>query len=236
MVKILIIIPCYNEGNSIPKLLEQLLQVKLPPRYHMEIAVVNDCSDDDTKTIAELYPVIVLDLLVNLGIGGAVQTGLLYAQENGFDVAVQLDGDGQHPPSELLKLITCFEKTGANIVIGSRFLEGGGFKSSFVRRLGIRYFHWLNKLFTGKNIYDSTSGFRLFDKDAIAIAAEKYPDEFPEPASLVLFSKSGLSIQETPVIMRERIAGKSSIRNFVSLYYCIKVTITMWFLFIRKTY
>ena len=235
MTTILIIIPSYNEGDTLPLILEQLLHLKLPAQYKMEIAVVNDCSKDDTKTVAELYPVITLDLLVNLGIGGAVQTGFLYANENGFDIAVQLDGDGQHPPPELLKLLDCYEKTRANIVIGSRFLNEGGFKSSFARRIGIRYFHWLNKLFTGKSIYDSTSGFRLFDKDVIALAAEKYPDEYPEPASLVLFSKAGFSIQETAVVMSERLGGKSSIRNFVSLYYCVKVTISMLFLYIRKS-
>jgi hypothetical protein len=234
MTKLLIIIPCYNEGNTLPLVLEQLLQLKLPARYSMEIAVVNDCSKDDTKMIAELYPVVVLNLLVNLGIGGAVQTGFLYARENGFDLAVQIDGDGQHPPRELIKLIDFYENTKTNIIIGSRFLNEGGFKSSFARRIGIRYFHWLNKMLTGKNIYDSTSGFRLFDKAGIALAAEKYPDEFPEPASLVLFAKAGLTVREVPVLMRERLAGKSSIRNFVSLYYCIKVTISMLFLYIRK--
>jgi len=234
MAKILIIIPCFNEGDTLPLILEQLLMLKLPAHHQMEIAVVNDCSKDDTKMVAELYPVVVLDLLVNLGIGGAVQTGFLYARENGFDVAVQLDGDGQHPPWELIKLIDFYDSTRTNIIIGSRFLNEGGFKSSFARRMGIRYFHWLNKILTGKSIYDSTSGFRLFDKAGIAIAAEKYPDEYPEPASLVLFSKAGLVIQEVPVIMSERLAGQSSIRNFASIYYCIKVTISMLFIFIRK--
>ncbi|WP_259065487.1 glycosyltransferase family 2 protein [Mucilaginibacter sp. X4EP1] len=234
--KILIIIPCYNEGNSIPLILEQLLHLKLPYHYQMEIAVVNDCSTDDTKMVAGLYPVVLLDLLVNLGIGGAVQTGFLYAQQNGFDIAIQLDGDGQHPPAELHKLINQHKKTGANVVIGSRFLDEGGFKSSFARRIGIRYFHWLNRILTGKSIYDSTSGFRLFDRKAIDIACVKYPDEYPEPASLVLFSKAGLSIEEVPVTMKERLAGKSSISNFSSIYYCVKVTISMLFIFIRKPY
>lgn len=235
MAKLLVIIPCYNEGNALPLVLEQLLQLRLPDGYRAEIAVVNDCSGDDTRDMAALYPVTVLDLLVNLGIGGAVQTGFLYARNNDFDLAVQLDGDGQHPPSELLKLLAAYDETPSNIIIGSRFLDEGGFKSSFTRRIGIRYFHWLNRIFTGKSIYDSTSGFRMFDRKAIALAAEKYPDEFPEPASLVLFAKAGFSIREVPVVMRGRIAGKSSIRNFVSLYYCIKVTINMLFLFIRKT-
>ena len=109
MTKILIIIPCYNEGNTLPLILEQLFLLKLPGHYKMEIAVVNDCSKDDTKMVAQLYPIVFLDLLVNLGIGGAVQTGLLYAKENDFDIAIQLDGDGQHPPMELLKLLDRYE-------------------------------------------------------------------------------------------------------------------------------
>jgi glycosyltransferase involved in cell wall biosynthesis len=184
--------------------------------------------------VASLYPIILLDLLVNLGIGGAVQTGFLYARDNGFDLACQVDGDGQHPPWELIKLLEFYDQTQTNVIIGSRFLDEGGFKSSFARRLGIRYFHWLNKLLTRGDIFDSTSGFRLFDKTGIALVAEKYPDEFPEPASLVLFKKYGLSVKEVPVTMSERLAGKSSIRNFVSVYYCIKVTISMLFIFIRK--
>jgi glycosyltransferase involved in cell wall biosynthesis len=235
MVKLLIIIPCYNEGNTLPLLLEQLLNLKLPARYQMEIAVVNDCSKDDTKAMADLYPIAVLDLLVNLGIGGAVQTGIRYARQNNFDLAVQIDGDGQHPPWELIKLLDFQESTKSNVVIGSRFLDEGGFKSSFARRMGIRYLHWLNKILTGKSVYDSTSGFRLMDRAAIEIAAEKYPDEFPEPASLVLFSKLGLTVQEVSVIMSERLAGQSSIRNFKSVYYMLKVTISMLFIYIRKS-
>ena len=234
MTKILVIIPCYNEGNTLPLLLEQLFLLKLPAHYQMKIAVVNDSSGDDTKWVAALYPVVLLDLSVNLGIGGAVQTGLLYAKQNGFDLAVQMDGDGQHPPGELPKLIDDYEQKKSGVTIGSRFLVEGGFKSSFARRVGIRYFHWLNKVLTGKSIYDSTSGFRLFDKKAISIAVDEYPDEYPEPASLVLFSKAGLTIQEVPVMMSERLAGQSSIRNFASIYYCLKVTISMLFIFIRK--
>jgi glycosyltransferase involved in cell wall biosynthesis len=234
MTKILVIIPCYNEGNTLPLLLEQLLLLKLPENYAMEIAVVNDSSKDDTAWVAGLYPIILLDLPVNLGIGGAVQTGFLYASRYGFDLAVQVDGDGQHPPAELPKLIRYYNETKTNVTIGSRFLVEGGFKSSFARRMGIRYFHWLNKVLTGKSVFDSTSGFRLFDKKAISLAVDKYPDEYPEPASLVLFSNAGLTIEEVPVMMSERLAGQSSIRHFASVYYCIKVTISMLFIFIRK--
>ena len=233
-MKILVIIPCFNEQVSLPQLLTGLQTNILPAKYQMEIAVVNDCSNDNTKAIARKEQVTLIDLTVNLGIGGAVQSGLKYALQHNFDLAIQVDGDGQHPPKEIIKLVNCYENTGANLVIGSRFIEKEGFQSSFIRRLGISYFHLLNKFFTGKNIYDSTSGFRLFDKKAIALSAGYYPDDYPEPESLVIFSRAGLSISEVPVIMSERNGGKSSIRNFASLYYCIKVTMAMFFSSIRK--
>jgi glycosyltransferase involved in cell wall biosynthesis len=231
--QLLIIIPCYNEQASLPLLLPELSTLHLPG-YTITTLVVNDCSTDDTVAMAHQHNAKVLDLPINLGIGGAVQSGLLYAAQYNFDLAVQMDGDGQHPPKELIKLITCYEATGANLVIGSRFIEKEGFQSSFTRRLGISYFHWLNRFFTGLHIFDSTSGFRLFDKKAIVLASAYYPDEYPEPESLVYFSKAGLSIKETPVIMANRQGGQSSIRNFASLYYCIKVTIAMVFSAIRK--
>jgi glycosyltransferase involved in cell wall biosynthesis len=231
--QLLIIIPCYNEQASLPLLLPELSTLHLPG-YTITTLVVNDCSTDDTVAIAQQHNAKVLDLPINLGIGGAVQSGLLYAAQYNFDLAVQMDGDGQHPPKELIKLITCYEATGANLVIGSRFIEKEGFQSSFTRRLGISYFHWLNRFFTGLHIFDSTSGYRLFDKKAIALASAYYPDEYPEPESLVYFSKAGLSIKETPVVMVNRQGGQSSIRNFTSLYYCIKVTIAMVFSAIRK--
>ena len=163
-----------------------------------------------------------------------MQTGIRYALEQGFDIAIQLDGDGQHPPKELPKLISHHLETGANVVIGSRFLEKEGFQSSFARRMGIKYFHLLNRIMTGLIIYDSTSGFRLFDRAAIKIASNYYPDEYPEPESLIIFSKAGLKIAEVAVVMSARQGGQSSIRHFGSLYYCIKVSLAMFFSFIRK--
>jgi hypothetical protein len=232
--KVLIVIPCFNEEASLPTLLPELLSTKLPNGYKLEAVIVNDCSKDNTVAVARKHKATVLDLPVNLGIGGAVQTGIRYARDNGFDLAIQLDGDGQHPPKELPKLINYHDETGANIVIGSRFLEKEGFQSSFVRRLGINYFHWVNRLMTGLAIYDSTSGFRLFDRKAIEMAAVNYPDEYPEPESLVVFSKAGLKVAEVPVVMAERQGGQSSIRSFGSLYYCFKVSLAMFFSFIRK--
>jgi len=232
--KVLIVIPCYNEEASLPGLLPELLSTTLPNGCQLEVLIVNDCSKDNTSAVAKKHNATVIDLPVNLGIGGAVQTGILYARENDFDIAIQLDGDGQHPPKELPKLINHQLETGANVVIGSRFLEKQGFQSSFARRMGIKYFHWVNRLMTGEQIYDSTSGFRLFDRKAIAVASGYYPDEYPEPESLVVFSKVGLKIAEVPVIMAERQGGQSSIRSFGSLYYCFKVSLAMFFSFIRK--
>ncbi|MGF7082859.1 glycosyltransferase family 2 protein [Mucilaginibacter sp. UYCu711] len=231
--RLLIIIPCYNEQASLPALLAELIEVKIPG-YVIIPVVVNDCSTDDTSAIARQQQIKVIDLPINLGIGGAVQSGLLYAAQYNFDLAVQMDGDGQHPPKELVKLLSCYENSNANLVIGSRFIEKEGFQSSFTRRLGIGYFYWLNKAFTGLNIYDSTSGFRLFDRKAIELASVDYPDEYPEPESLVYFAKAGFRIKETPVIMASRVGGQSSIRNFASLYYCIKVSLAMLFSAIRK--
>ena len=233
--KVLIVIPCYNEEASLPLLLPDLLSTILPNGYELKAAIINDCSKDKTVAVAKKYDVTVLDLPVNLGIGGAVQTGIRYARDNNFDLAIQLDGDGQHPPKELAKLINYHNQTGANVVIGSRFLEKEGFQSSFARRLGIQYFHWLNRIMTGQAIYDSTSGFRLFDRKAIELAAASYPDEYPEPESLVVFSKAGLKVAEVAVVMAARQGGQSSIRSFGSLYYCIKVTLAMFFSFIRKS-
>jgi glycosyltransferase involved in cell wall biosynthesis len=232
--KLLIIIPCYNEAASLPILLPALMDQKFPEQYRVEIAVINDGSVDNTARIAAQHQTTILDIPINLGIGGAVQCGLLYAQQRNFDLAIQLDGDGQHPPQQLSKLLTCYQATGANLVIGSRFLEKEGFQSSFTRRLGIAYFGWLNKVFTGQTIFDSTSGFRLFDKKAIELAAAYYPDEYPEPESLVFFARAGLTIAETAVVMAGRAGGQSSIGKAASLYYCIKVTIAMVFSSIRK--
>jgi glycosyltransferase involved in cell wall biosynthesis len=232
--KLLVIIPCYNEEASIGKLLQELSGLDFPPGIAIRVAVVNDCSEDKTAAIAMAGSATVLDLPVNLGIGGAMQTGYLFAHKMDFDLAVQMDGDGQHPPAELIKLLTCYEQTNANVVIGSRFLEREGFQSSRLRRTGIRYLHWLNRIFSGKRIYDCTSGFRLFDKKAISIAAANYPDEYPEPEAIVIFAKRGLVIHEVPVVMKEREEGKSSITRFSQLYYIIKVSIAMFFSFVRK--
>ncbi len=233
--KVLIIIPCYNEEVPLPLVLKEFKNFAPPQGFQIDMVVVNDCSTDNTAQVARKNNVPLLDLTCNLGIGGAMQTGFKYAADNGYDMAVQVDGDGQHPPHELTKLLNAYQRDEADMVIGSRFLNKEGFQSSFLRRLGISYFYRLNKLFTGIPVYDSTSGFRLLGKRALAIAAKHYPDEYPEPESLVIFGKHKLKIIETPVIMQSRQGGTSSIQRSASVYYMVKVTIAMFFSYIRKT-
>lgn len=194
---------------------------------------VNDCSSD--KTIFEIKKAtnIFLDLPVNLGIGGAVQSGYRYARLNDFDIAVQLDGDGQHPVSELHKLIEPILKNECDVVIGSRFIEKEGFQSSGLRRFGITYFKRFNQFLLGIKITDSTSGFRAINNKAIELACNYYPDEYPEPEAIVLFHMNGLKINEVPVTMKERQGGASSISSLKSVYYMIKVTLGILFIYFR---
>lgn len=234
MKRLLIVIPCYNEQEALPKLLTELAATELLSGFSSIPLVVNDCSKDATDVVARKNGATVLCLINNLGIGGAVQAGIKYAKANGFDYVLQMDGDGQHPPSQINRLLRAAVDTAADIVIGSRFLEKEGFQTSFTRRLGIRYFHWLNKLLTRKSIFDTTSGFRLLGKKAIELAAAYYPDDYPEPESLIFFSRAGLSVIEVPVIMRERQGGKSSISGFSSLYYMVKVSLGSILSYIRK--
>jgi glycosyltransferase involved in cell wall biosynthesis len=232
--KLLVIIPCYNEEATIAHLLKELSLTNFPENIEYEIVVINDCSSDNTSAIVTQFPVLLINLPINLGIGGAMQTGFKYAIKNRFDLAVQMDGDGQHPPSELLKMLNHQMKSNANLIIGSRFITKQGFQSSVLRRSGIRYLQILNKILTGKNVYDTTSGFRLLDNKALELFAHDYPDEYPEPDSLIRCSLKGILIEEVAVIMRERQGGVSSIQYFSQLYYIIKVSLAMFYSFIRN--
>jgi glycosyltransferase involved in cell wall biosynthesis len=233
--KILFIIPCYNEEENIATLLQELTQINIGEGFQVFIAVINDCSKDSTKSVVEKFPfVTLLNLPINLGIGGAVQTGLLYALKHQFDFALQIDGDGQHPPSEIYKLLEAQKLHQANVVIGSRFIEKKGFQSSFLRRLGIKYLQIIHFILTGNSIKDVTSGFRLYDKKTLDVICSAYPDEYPEPDSLILLANHQLKVIETPVVMRKRVGGKSSIRYFDQIYYIVKVTMSMFFTKIRR--
>ncbi len=222
-MKKLIIIPAYNESESIEATVRDI-KVKAPD---FDYVVINDCSKDNTRQILEANHFNYVDLSVNLGIGGAVQTGYRYAEENGYDMAVQVDGDGQHDVSFLDEMADTMEREQADMVIGSRFINKEGFQSSVVRRVGISYFSHLIKLLTGVRITDPTSGFRMVNRDIIEMFAQKYPRDYPEPESIVHVLKKRKKVVEVPVIMRERQGGVSSIRLDRSVYYMIKVTLAI---------
>ncbi|CAN5322675.1 glycosyltransferase family 2 protein [soil metagenome] len=236
MHKIAVIIPAYNEEASIAAVVEEVHLASADAGLYYWPVVINDCSKDRTGQIISELACTALQLPINLGIGGAVQTGFKFALLNGFTHAVQVDGDGQHPPAELQKLYHHMQQSGCDVVVGSRFLEKTGFQSSAMRRFGIQYFMRLNKLLVGATVHDSTSGLRMLNQKALAVVSKDYPDEYPEPEAVILYVKNGLKIGEVQVQMRERQGGVSSIDGVRSIYYMAKVTIAILYTYIRLTF
>lgn len=229
-MKKLVILPAYNEGNNIKNTVEDI--ISCAPGY--DYVVINDCSTDNTAEVCEENHIPYIDLPVNLGIGGAVQTGYRYASEHGYEIAVQLDGDGQHDASFIREMEKELLRKQADMVIGSRFIKKEGFQSSRLRRLGIAFFSRLIRLCTGTRIADPTSGFRMVGKELIDSFAKEYPRDYPEPESIVSVIRQKKKIVEIPVIMRERQGGISSISLFKSVYYMVKVTLAILVECIRK--
>lgn len=223
-MKVLLIIPAYNEAANLPALIGQ---VRALAQTDYDILIINDGSHDNTASTARELGAILVDLPVNLGIGGAVQTGYIYAYYNMYDVAVQMDGDGQHDPRYLEALIQPIADGAADMVIGSRFIKKDGFQSTFLRRMGIKFFTLLIAMLTGKKFTDPTSGFRACSQAVISHFAGYYPSDYPEPESLVTMVMHGYRLVEVPVIMRERAAGRSSIHLVKGIYYMIKVTLAI---------
>ncbi|MBQ6843142.1 MAG: glycosyltransferase family 2 protein [Agathobacter sp.] len=222
-MKKLIIIPAYNESECIEATVRDIMENA--PDF--DYVIINDCSTDNTQEICEKNGFNIVNLPINLGIGGAVQTGYMYAVEYDYDLAVQVDGDGQHDPQFLRKMAEYLETHDADMVIGSRFIEKEGFQSSWIRRVGIVYFTKLIKLCTGKTITDPTSGLRMAGRNVIKLFANCYPKDYPEPESTVMALKHGCKVEEIPVIMRERQGGVSSITMKRSIYYMVKVTLAI---------
>lgn len=222
-MKSLIIIPAYKEAGNIEKLVDNI--VNNFPQY--DYVIINDGSKDKTREICIKRGYCFLDLPINLGIGGAVQTGYKYAQRCGYDIAVQIDGDGQHDVSQLAKVLEPLENGQADITIGSRFIEKEGFQSSSMRRFGIKFLSSLIWVCTGKKIYDVTSGYRAVNRRFIDIYAENYPSDYPEPEAIVAAVMHRGRIKEVPVIMHERQGGTSSIHAWKSVYYMIKVSLAV---------
>ena len=221
--KVLIIIPAYNEEENIEKVVDNL--IRNFPQY--DYIIVNDGSTDGTKMVCQRKRYEVLNLSINMGIGGAVQTGYCYARDNDYDIAVQIDGDGQHDVVFLENMIRYMEEEQADCVIGSRFMEKEGFQSSGLRRTGIKFLSILGWILTGVRIRDITSGYRLVNRRFIHIFAQDYPADYPEPEAMVITAVHRGKIVEYPVIMRQREGGTSSITLKKSIYYMFKVTLAM---------
>lgn len=226
----LIIIPAYNEQDNIVKTVESIQKES----EEFDYVIINDCSTDKTRAICEKNGFNIVNLPINLGIGGAVQTGYQYAIKNDYDMAVQVDGDGQHNPEFLKDMAQYLEEKKLDMVIGSRFIEKRGFQSSGVRRIGIRFFTLLIRIITGTTITDPTSGLRMIGRNVLEIFARDYPKDYPEPESVVMILRKGLKVEEIPVIMKEREGGVSSISLKKSIYYMIKVPLAILIERIRK--
>lgn len=217
-MRVLVIVPAYNEEGNLPDVLHDLAD------SGFDVLVVNDGSLDRTSAVARANGARVADLPLNLGIGGAVQTGLLHARDHGYDVAVQFDGDGQHRADQIALILDPI-RDGADIVIGSRFLAPmeGGYKVPLMRRLGIWMLSSLLSLVCGTRITDGTSGFRAMGRRAISVFAGDYPEDYPEVEAVIMARRLGLEVKEVPVMMRERQGGQSSITPMYAVYYMVKV-------------
>ena len=189
--------------------------------------MVNDGSTDSTPRIAREERVLILNHPYNMGIGATMQTGFRYAFRAGYDLVVQTDGDGQHNPEFLPSLIQPILEKRCNLVIGSRYLSEGGFKSTLPRQVGIKFFTCLLRVFTGKRVTDPTSGFRAMDRKVIELFSEEYPSDYPEVEALLSVHKTSLTFEEVETTMRDRQGGTSSIGALSALYYMVKVTLAI---------
>jgi glycosyltransferase involved in cell wall biosynthesis len=219
-----VIVPSYNEAGSVTKVVEEIRA--FDPNF--EIVVVDDGSSDDTARVARAAGARVLRLPFNVGIGGAVQTGHQYARDHGFDLAIQVDGDGQHDPSELPKLLGPIVRDEADLVVGTRFVGDSGYMPPKSRRLGIIILARLVSWIVGQRVTDPTSGFRAVNRRAIELFAGDYPHDYPEVEATVLIHHHRLRMVEVPVLMRERTAGSSSITTFYSAVYMGKVLVALF--------
>jgi glycosyltransferase involved in cell wall biosynthesis len=227
--RILIVVPAFNEARSLPKLIASLRR-ECPG---CDVVIIDDGSSDGTSAVAGRIARVVT-LPCNLGIGGAVQTGLQIAYLEDYDFAMQVDGDGQHPPQEISKLIQAIRESTADMVVGTRFLGKDGFKSTAARRVGIRFFATLLSMVCRTRITDPTSGFRIMNRRAIRLLSKRYSEDFPEVEALVLAHRAGLRIAEVPVQMSERTAGRSSIGMVKSFLYMLKVPLAIFMNLLRK--
>jgi glycosyltransferase involved in cell wall biosynthesis len=224
------IVPALNEEASIGTVVDEIRAFD----PGCEVVVVDDGSIDRTSDVARRRGARVVRLPFNLEIGGAVQTGFRYAFENGFDLAVRVDGDGQHDPGELHRIIEPVLRDEADIAVGSRFAEAGGYRPSRSRRIGIRILAWTVSALVRQRLTDPTSGFQAVNRRGIRLFAADYPHDYPEVEAVVMVRRHRLRLKEVPVRMRERSGGRSSITAFRSAYYMVKVLLAIFIGLVRR--
>lgn len=227
MAKVLVIIPCYNEEENIEHVITRL-QAAAPD---VDYLIVNDCSTDASEVILKKNGYNYISLPVNLGIGGGVQSGYVYATRHGYDITVQMDGDGQHSPVYLQSVLEPVLQGEMDMCIGSRFITKDGFQSSTMRRVGINFLSGVIHMLCGTRVKDVTSGFRACNAQLTAYFARNYAQDYPEPEAIITAVLHGYRVGERPVVMEERMGGTSSISPLKGVYYMIKVTIA---LFVRR--
>ena len=229
--RLVAIVPAWNESGAIGKVVDEIKEFDSA----IDVVVIDDCSSDDTAEVAESHGATVLRLPFNVGIGGAVQTGFRYAVEHGYEVAVRLDGDGQHAASEIPKILEPVRAGAADLVIGSRFVDPSGvYRPPFARRVGIGLFARLVSILGGQRVTDTTSGFIALDRAGIELFAAEFPHDYPEVEATLVALRSGLRVTQVQVDMRERTTGSSSITFIRSLYYIVKVMLALLVASLRR--
>jgi glycosyltransferase involved in cell wall biosynthesis len=228
-MKKLIIIPAYNEEKNMVSVVAAIHQHA--PDF--DYVIINDCSRDGMCSLCCRQGYNYIDLPVNLGIGGCVQTGYLYAQQHNYDIAVQFDGDGQHDAAYLEPMFQAMMEQNSDIIIGSRFVQHQGFQSSAMRRGGIKFLSWLIKVLNKQEIKDVTSGLRMVNRKVIDDFCRDYPTDYPEPETIAACLRKGYKLDEFPVEMRERQEGQSSINTPSAAYYMIKVSLSILIDYLR---
>jgi glycosyltransferase involved in cell wall biosynthesis len=219
-----VIVPAFNEEASIGGLIDEIR------RYvpDLEIVVINDGSSDRTSFVASARGATVLDLPCNLGVGGAIQSGFRYAFDQGYERVVRCDGDGQHDPAGIPRMLQALQDNpGIDLVIGSRFLAEDSYTSTAIRQMGILALSWLLTAICHKRVTDPTSGFQAVDRKLLYLFSRSYPTDYPEPEALALLRRQGYDFKEVPAVFRTRQAGQSSIRGWGTLYYVIKVFLAL---------
>lgn len=232
--KVIVIIPAYNEDQNITKVINDIQHINASFDY--DIVVINDGSADNTAAIVSSLGITIISHPINLGAGAAIQTGLKYASENNYKMAVIIDGDGQHPPQEIPKMVESMEMNSADVIIGSRFLEKYTGRIHWARRIGIFVFSFIVFLLSGEKITDTTSGLRLFNSRSIKYLSSEIPLDFPDADMLLSLIYAGFKIVEVPVVIKERKAGQSMYTLLRSTYYPFKITISIVAVLLRRIF